>query len=231
LKLRPGQNWAILGANGSGKTTLLHAIAGLRPIESGEILLDGTPISDWNPRDRARQLGILFQQHNQPFPATVIEIVLTGRHPWLGRWQDEGTVDHAIVRSALDTLALGDLAHRAYPTLSGGERRRVEVAALLAQSTPVNLLDEPVNHLDPRHQVLVLRQFSELAISRGALNLFVLHDVNLALRFCTHALMLQPGAYRAGRLMDTIDSASLEAVYGCPMREMTDRDQRWFVPD
>ena len=111
---------------------------------------------------------------------------MTGRYPHLDRWQWEGAEDYRAAEAALEAVGLDGLARRPLTTLSGGERRRVEIAALLAQDAPICLLDEPINHLDLRHQVQVLDLLAERARRPGHLNLFVLHDVNLALRFGTH---------------------------------------------
>jgi len=231
LAMAGGQNWAILGANGSGKTTLIHTLAGLRPPASGVVRLDGQPIEQVPARLRARRMAVLFQQHTTAFPATVLETVLTGRHPWLDRWQDEGPADLALARDALATVGLQDLSNRSMLTLSGGERRRVELAALLAQDTPIGLLDEPVNHLDPRFQTELLQGLCRHAIHDRRLNLIVMHDINLALRHCTHGLLLLPDGFRAGSLAEIVDRKSLEMAYGCPMREIQDHGERWFFPD
>jgi iron complex transport system ATP-binding protein len=227
-----GQNWAILGANGSGKTTLLQTLAGLHVADSGTVLLDGQTIQDMPRRQRAQTLGILFQDTPNTFPATVLEMVLSGRHPHLGFWQTEGVQDHALAHAALAAVELAEFASRDLTTLSGGERRRVEVAALLAQDAPVCLLDEPVNYLDPRFQIALLRLLSARAQQHGHLNLFVLHDVNLALRFCSHGLLLlADGGTRHGRLADILDCSVLETVYGCAMREIHSATERLFFPD
>ena len=227
-----GQNWAILGANGSGKTTLLQTLAGLRPADSGAILLDGQPIQNVPRRVRAQALGILFQDAPNTFPATVFETVLSGRHPHLGFWQTESTADQALTRAALTAVGLADFSNRSVTTLSGGERRRVEVATLLAQDAPLCLLDEPVNHLDPRHQIALLRLVCTRSQRAGHLNLLVLHDVNLALRFCSHGLLLlEDGSARHGLLTDILDSSTLAKMYGCTMREIHSDAGRLYFPD
>jgi iron complex transport system ATP-binding protein len=231
LAFESGQNWAILGANGSGKTTLLHTLAGLRRPDGGTVRLDGEPLGEIEPRDRARKLGVLFQNHTTAFPATVLETVLTGRHPHLGRFQDEGPEDLTIARDSLAAVGLADFADRSLLTLSGGERRRVELAALLSQNAPIGLLDEPVNHLDPHFQVALLRAVCRRADRHGGLNLIVLHDINLALRFCSHGLLLLPDGHRAGPLVDIVDRETLESAYGCAMRERRHGAERWFFPD
>ncbi len=227
-----GQNWAILGANGSGKTTLLQTLAGLRDANSGEVLLDEHPIQQLARRARAQALGVLFQETPNSFPASVFETVLSGRHPHLGFWQSENAADHEQAHAALAAVGLTGFAGRSIATLSGGERRRMEVATLLAQDAPLCLLDEPVNHLDPRHQIALLRLIGARAQRAGHLNLIVLHDVNLALRFCSHGLLLlADGSTRHGSLAEILDTATLEMMYGCAMREIRGATGRLFFPD
>lgn len=227
-----GQNWAILGANGSGKTTLLQTLAGLRRANGGDVLLDGQSMQHIPRRVRAQRLGILFQDAPNTFPASVFETVMSGRHPHLGFWQTETATDHELARAALAAVGLAEFSGRSVATLSGGERRRVEVATLLAQDAPLCLLDEPVNHLDPRHQIALLRLIGGRAQRIGHLNLLVLHDVNLALRFCSHGLLLlADGGTRHGQLADILDSPVLETVYGCAMRQIRSDAGRLFFPD
>jgi len=185
-----GENWVILGANGSGKTTLLHALAGLRAPDQGGVMLDDIPVRDTPHRRRARRMGMLFQDFESAFPATALETVLTGRYPRLERWQWESTEDYRAAEAALEAVELAGFAQRPLATLSGGERRRVEIAALLAQDAPICLLDEPTNHLDLRHQVRILEMLAGRVHRPGHLNIFVLHDINLAARFVTHGILL-----------------------------------------
>lgn len=227
-----GENWIILGANGSGKTTLLHALAGLRAPDRGKITLDGADIRDTPPRRRAQRLGVLFQDFESAFPATVFETVLTGRYPHLARWQWESREDYRLAEASLAAVGLAGFAHRSLATLSGGERRRVEIAALLTQDTPVCLLDEPNNHLDLRHQVEILRLLAGRAHRPGHLNIFVLHDVNLASRFGTHGLLLfDDGECLHGPLPDVLQRPHLERLYHCRLREILADGTRWFLPD
>ncbi|MEW6331446.1 MAG: ABC transporter ATP-binding protein [Pseudomonadota bacterium] len=230
-ELKPGENWVILGANGSGKTTLLHALAGLRAPDVGQVRLDDADIGGLPPRMRARRVGVLFQEAESEFPATVLETVLTGRYPHLDRWQWEGAQDYRMAEAALEAVGLAGLAQRPLATLSGGERRRVEIAALLAQDAPICLLDEPTNHLDLRHQVQVLELLAGRARRPGHLNVFVLHDVNLAARFGTHALLLfDHGECRHGPLAEMLNRPNLERLYHCPLREIRDGGGVWFLP-
>jgi iron complex transport system ATP-binding protein len=231
VEFRAGENWAVLGANGSGKTTLLHALAGLRMPDSGCVLLDGGDLFRTARRQRARRIGVLFQDPHHALTTTVRETVLTGRHPYLGRWQPEGPDDHARADAALAAVGLGGFADRLTDSLSGGERRRMELATLLTQDAPLCLLDEPANHLDPHFQVELLARISERTLVGGRLSVMVLHDINLALRFCSHGLLLLPGGEtRHGPLATLFDAALLSRVYGCPMRELRADTLRLFIP-
>ena len=231
LSIGEAENWAILGANGSGKTTLLHTLAGLRPSTGGHVELKGRAIDDWPTRLRAQQMGLLFQETTSAFPSTVLETVLTGRHPHLRRWQWETPDDENMAKKAIETVGLTGLDHRFLSTLSGGEHRRVEIAALLAQNPPLCLLDEPTNHLDLHFQIRILSLFSERTWLPAHANLFVLHDVNSAIRFCTHALLLfGDGDCVHGRANEVMTQNLLERVYGCRMRQISDGDTSLFVP-
>ncbi|MFL6646841.1 MAG: ABC transporter ATP-binding protein [Sulfurifustaceae bacterium] len=232
LGFNAAENWAILGANGSGKTTLLHTLAGLRDPQAGSVLLDGVDIRSFPDRARALRIGLLFQDYPTTFPVTVLDTVLTGRHPHLGRFASEGETDVRCARDALAQVEMSPFETRLVPTLSGGERRRVEIAAVLAQDAPLCLWDEPTNHLDLRHQVQVLRRLVARAARPGHLNLFALHDINAAARSCRHALLLFPGgAWQAGPVREVLTCAALERMYGCRFREtVVDGNERFYFP-
>ncbi len=232
LKLSVGENWAILGANGSGKTTLMHTLAGLRPADAGQVILDGRDINDYPHRARARHIGILFQDYGAGFPATVMETALTGRHPYLSRWQWQDDIDDVrLAKDALTAVGLDGFEARRLATLSGGERRRVEIAALLTQDPRVCLLDEPTNYLDLRHQIDMLELLAQRGRQAKCLNLFVLHDVNLALRFCTHALLLfGNGECLHGEMPSILDAERLRRLYGCPIRQIESTGRAFYTP-
>ncbi len=230
LALEAGQRWAILGPNGSGKTTLLHTLAGLRPPRAGAVELDGQPLDALERREIARRLGLMPQDTPDPFPATVLETALIGRHPHLSRWQWEGPADRQMALAALETVGLAGCAHRSVSSLSGGERRRLAFATLLVQDPPLLLLDEPTNHLDFPHQHAVLERLSRLAADgRGVA--MSLHDVNLARRYCSHALLLHgDGRCEQGTIDAMLTSVKLEQLYGMPFRHMTFEDGQCLVP-
>jgi len=190
LRIEPGQSWTLLGRNGVGKTTLLHILAGLLPPDQGRILVEGEDLARLSPIEQARHRGMLSQDDEAAFPATVLETALAGRFPHLGRWGWEGPDDIAIARDALCQVGLETIEQRNTLTLSGGERRRLGIATLLTQRPRLALLDEPSNHLDPHYQISLLGRLLEHFTQDGRAMLMVLHDVNLALRFSDHLLLL-----------------------------------------
>ncbi len=231
LCIESGQRWAVLGPNGSGKTTLLHSLAGLRPAQGGEILFKGRPLHGWPPRERARSLGILLQHLDDPFPSTVLETALIGRHPHLERWQWESGDDQQQARQALQRMDLAGFEGRAVATLSGGERRRLAIATLLTQDPQLLLLDEPTNHLDLYHQVHVLQLFARLAADRQRALAMVLHDVTSAVRYCDHALLLfGTGETLSGRITEVITEENLARLYGHPIRRLAGPDGEVWAP-
>jgi len=231
LQIKGGQVWSVLGRNGVGKSTLLKTLAGLRPPQSGRIDIDEQPLSGLPRRDRARRLGILFQDSDTLFPTTVLETVLTGRHPWVSTLQGESEEDVAVARQALRRVGLEIMGERSIATLSGGERRRVDLATLMVQEPRVYLLDEPSNHLDLHYQVAVLGGLiDDWRRAEGAV-ILVMHDVNLALRFSDHLIFLQgDGQVEWGEAPELATESRLSRLYGHQMLQVTTTDGRWFFP-
>jgi iron complex transport system ATP-binding protein len=231
LEFAPAQCWAILGRNGSGKTTLLHTLAGLRAPQHGEVRLDGTPIQAQARRRVAQRLGLLPQDSHDPFPATVLETALLGRHPHSSPWGWESAEDLRIARQALHNVGLPDWDDRDVATLSGGERRRLALATLLAQDADILLLDEPTNHLDLHHQIELTALLARLARERGKTVIMVLHDVNLAARCADHALLLQgEGQTMAGSCARILQTTQLEHLYRQRLHQVSADPPAW-LPD
>jgi iron complex transport system ATP-binding protein len=229
LEFAPGEVIAILGCNGSGKTLTLHTLAGLRPPHEGSLHLDGVPFERLSRRAVALRLGLLAQDLEDAFVTTALEMVLIGRHPHLGLWQWETADDVRISQESLAAVGLSEFAERRTDTLSGGEQRRVAVAALLAQRPGIFLLDEPTNHLDPHHQIGVLGLFRELAHT-GSTVITTLHDPTLAARFADRALLLfGDGRWSAGPVRETLTAEQLSALYDSPMVELEKDGRRVFV--
>jgi iron complex transport system ATP-binding protein len=229
LEAQGGEFIAVLGRNGVGKTLTLHTLAGLRPPASGVVQLEGRDIGGWSGRERARRLALLPQVTEEPFPSTVFETALIGRHPHLPFWQWEDAADLTCARTALGAVGLEILAERAVDSLSGGERRRLDVATLLAQDAAVCLLDEPTNHLDPRHRNEILALFRARA-DAGGLVIASLHDATLAARWADRVLLLfGDGRWEFGHAATILSDSNLSALYEVPVGELAWRGQRVFV--
>jgi len=221
LRINPGDSWGILGRNGAGKTTLLHTLAGLRRPDTGSVMLDGTPLPRLNRRSIARHIGVLLQDHQDAFPASVMETVLTGRHPYLGALQWEGAADYAAATGALRAVGLDGMETRDIASLSGGERRRLGIATLLAQDPDILLMDEPTNHMDFHHQILTLDLLKQRTRDGVKSMMLVLHDPNLALRYCDHFLLLYgAGETLQGAAEAVLTQPNLERLYGHPLQAL-----------
>jgi iron complex transport system ATP-binding protein len=229
ISVAPGRVVAVLGRNGAGKSSTLHALAGLHPHATGEVRVAGRARAEWPRRALARRLALLSQFTEDPFPGTVLDSVLVGRHPHIDFWHWESDADRAIARRALAEVDLAGLDAREVGSLSGGERRRLAVAAVIAQEPHVYLLDEPTQQLDPHHQVAVLKLFRAQA-DAGRSVLMSLHDVGMAARFADEALLLfGDGRWRHGPQDEALTEESIGELYGMPVRELRYGDGRTFV--
>jgi iron complex transport system ATP-binding protein len=229
LQFPRGEFTAILGRNGSGKTLTLHTLAGLRKPQEGAVEYNAMSLDTMSRRDVARSIGLLMQDLEESFVTTALEAVLIGRHPHLKTWQWESADDERIARDALTRVNMQDFAARTTDGLSGGERRRVAIASLLAQSPDVFLLDEPTNHLDPHHQVAVLDLFRQQA-NAGRTVIATLHDPTLAARFADRVVLLfGDGRWKSGATRETLTAESLSELYLTPMVEIASDGRRAFV--
>ncbi len=230
LTIDAGQRWAILGRNGIGKTTLLHALAGFKTEHHASVHYQNKSLEQWPASDLALMRGLLPQHHDDHFPSTVLETALTGRHPHIKSWQWESEHDVAHARRALAQLELSDLEQRSIHQLSGGERQRLAIATLLTQDPKLLLLDEPTNHLDIQHQISSLELLKSLALEKQKAIVMTLHDVNLAQRFCSHALLLfGQGQFMAGSIATTLDSHTLSQLYQHPIKAIASDQGPIFV--
>jgi iron complex transport system ATP-binding protein len=163
---------------------------------------------------RARHLGFLPQDTVDAFPDTALDVALAGRHPHLARWRPESAEDVGLARAALASLEMAQHADRNVQTLSGGERRRVALAMLLAQDPDLMLLDEPTNHLDVAHEVRALDHLGRLARDGRHAVVMALHDLTLAARHATHALLFGRDGVAAGIATELLTAQRLSALYG-----------------
>ena len=231
LSLKPGTVWSILGRNGVGKTTLLLTLAGLRPLTAGQIRVGRDPLNQLTRRARAQKIGLLFQNPDIHFPVTVNETVMNGRHPWIEKWRDSSEEDQSIVDRELGRVGLAGFGRRNLSSLSGGERRRVELAALAAQQTELVFMDEPVNHLDLHFQTELLKQFLANYRSKKRAVVMVMHDVNLATRFSDHLLLLFGNGETCQGSVDMIaNEENLSRLYQHPLRRYPADGAYFFYP-
>lgn len=209
-----GEMVGVLGPNGAGKTTLLKLLAGLLAASAGSIRLGERALSAWPLRERARRIAFVFQDEAPLLPFTVRELVLMGRAPFEKFWGFDTAEDLRVAEAALRALELEALAGRSVLELSGGERQRALLARAVAQQAPLWLLDEPVAHLDIRHQLELLEQVRRLTADQRGAALLTLHDVNLAALFCDRVLLLKAGEIiAAGRPADVLTSELLFRLY------------------
>ena len=228
--INPGECWGVLGQNGAGKTTLLRTLAGLHAPDSGTVCFNKLPLSMHARRDLARHIGVLPQIEGGEFWGSVLEFVLLGRFPYRTALFGYSDGDEAIARRSLAQMELVEFAQRPLNTLSGGEHQRAAIAQLLAQNPAYCLLDEPLQHLDIRHQLEVMRIFGRLREQQVAL-FVVLHDMLWVQRHCDHLLLMFPdGTVRCGTAQELLTRENLEALFQCALREQTVDGERCLIP-
>lgn len=230
-RIEAGQCWSVIGRNGAGKSTLLRTLAGLREPDGGSVQMQGRALPDWPLPALARERAFLAQSRSDAFGYRVIETVLTARHPYHAERYWEGSDDHQAAYAALRAMEVADLAERDVRTLSGGERQRVAIAALLAQDTPLLLLDEPANALDLAHQVSVMGLLARLCREQGKTVVMVGHDLNLAHSVASHALLLMgDGEWLAGPVREVMQADLLSRFLGHPIETIQHGKRRIFIP-
>lgn len=237
FEVYPGEMVAILGRNGVGKSTLLSCFAGLPYGELyGSVLLGGKTYAQWGDRAAACWRGWLPQKQQDSFSASVLETVLSGRHPHLNRWSWESSEDKALAIQSLAAVGMADFSERDVMTLSGGERQRVAIATILTQSPSLYFMDEPLAHLDLNHQIEVLSLLRDKARQEHVACVMVLHEPGLAHRYCDSALLLfGEGEWQYGSCDSVLTAENLSRLYGYPLVQIDRADaqgvtQRWFVP-
>lgn len=213
----PGQVVGLIGPNGSGKTTLLRTLYAALTPRTGLVSIDDTPVGSLSTRDIAKSIAVVTQEGATELPITVAEMVLLGRSPHRSAFQGYTTRDHIAAAAALRRVGARDLAYRVFATLSGGEKQRVLIARTLAQDAAHLLLDEPTNHLDIRYQHEVL----QLVRALGVTTVVVLHDLNLAARYCDQLVLLDGGEVaRTGTPNEVLSPEALEPIYGLSVRRL-----------
>lgn len=230
-RVQAGECWCVIGRNGAGKSTLLRTLAGLRDADGGAISLQGRPLQDWPLADLARQRSFLSQSRVDAFGYSALETVLSARHPYHDAHYWESDEDLETAMAALHEMDVAELAQRDVRSLSGGERQRVAIAALLAQQTSLMLLDEPATALDLAHQVSVMQLFARLCREQSKAVVMVSHDLNLAHRISSHALLIMgDGSWTAGTVAQTMTAEQLSLCLGHPIERLQHGEQTLFIP-
>ncbi|MCH2154631.1 MAG: heme ABC transporter ATP-binding protein [Opitutales bacterium] len=224
FKMQPGRLSVVLGPNGAGKSTLLKVLTGVEQPDQGEVRMGERPLDCFDANEMARQRAVLAQETPLTFDFSVEEVVMLGRIPHLSGWESDQ--DRQAVDRALNFVEMDALRHRRYPTLSGGEKQRVQLARVLAQLDQIGrkhpsdepawlFLDEPTSALDLRHQHVVLYLVRRLSREQGIGVCAVLHDLNLAMRYADHVVLLSGGKVAAeGLPADALTAGVIGDVYG-----------------
>lgn len=219
VEVRAGEVLALVGPNGAGKSTLLSVLAGDLTPTRGTVTIDGAPLSEWSTVELAMRRAVLLQQVGLSFPFTVVQSVRMGRAPWAGL--DAEDLDDEVVYDALVDTDVLQFAERVFMSLSGGERARAALARVLAQQSPVLLLDEPTAALDIRHQEQVL-DLARRQAERGDAVVVVLHDLGLAAAHADRVMVLSRGRVAAvGAPEAVMTEELLGRVYECDVDIIT----------
>jgi len=222
LDIQAGEAIGIIGPNGSGKSTLLKAIAAQLPLASGNIYIEEQPLHAWKPKQLAKQLAFVPQDNHMTFSYTAWQIVMMGRYPHLSFLESEGEKDYEIVRASMEITNTWELRNRDIQALSGGERQRVVLARALTQMPKILLLDEPITALDVQHQVEILNIIKELSEQQQVTVVCVLHDLNLAARYCERLALIHNRTIHAlGSPQQVLTKEHIANVYNCNPFVMT----------
>ncbi|GAB17431.1 putative ABC transporter ATP-binding protein [Gordonia effusa NBRC 100432] len=220
MEARPGRVTGIIGPNGAGKSSLMRILAGISQPSSGEVVFEGQSVATIGRRVMAQRVSFVAQEESTELNPTVREVIDLGRLPHRRSWSGASSTDIEAVARAASITGLADRLDQRYSSLSGGERRRVQIARAFASRPEVLILDEPTNHLDVQYQYEVLR----LSTSLAATTIVSLHDLNLAAAFCDDVVLMADGRIRAtGSASDVLTESLIDEVYG--MRAQVNRDE------
>lgn len=217
-QVEKGEFVGLIGSNGTGKSTLLKCVSGLLETEGGTIEIFGQNTKHLKQKERARMVAVVPQSFNIDYEFTVEDIVLMGRNPYHNFMDRETEKDFQIVHDALKMTGTYAFKDRQFNALSGGEKQRVIISRAIAQEAPIVLLDEPTSALDLHHQIEVMELITELNRERRTTVVAVLHDINLAARYCNRLIMLEGGRVMAdGTPAEVIVEKNLHKLYRMKM--------------
>lgn len=222
---------ALTGPNGSGKSTLLKLLARVLPSMGGDVIFEGTSLRQWAPKQYARRVGYLPQEPDPTFPVRAFDVVLSGRAPFLRRFEWESDADSAEAERALAMCDAAHLADRYLDEMSGGERKRVFLARVLAGRPRLILLDEPLASLDIAHMQQVSALLRQIVDSTGTTVLYATHDLNWAAAYCDRMLVMQEGRLAVDAApRDVMRPDVVGQYFGFQAEAVTDHGRVWLVP-
>jgi len=222
---------AVTGPNGSGKSTLLKLVARVLAPMRGDVMFDGRRLRDWPPKEYAKQVGYLPQEPDPTFPMRAIDVVVSGRAPFLGRFGWESDADYDEAERALATCDAAHLGGRYLDEMSGGERKRVFLARVLAARPKLIVLDEPLASLDLSHVLQFSALLRDIVDRTGATVIYATHDLNWAAAYCDRMLVLQDGALAAdGIPSEIMQPARIRELFGFDAAAVESGGTTWLVP-
>jgi iron complex transport system ATP-binding protein len=212
LNIEKGKITSFIGPNGAGKSTVLSIMARIMEKDSGNIIIEDKNIDEWDTKELAKKISILKQDNNINVRLTIKEIVSFGRYPHSeGRLTEE---DHEYIDKAIKYMELKDIENKYLDELSGGQRQRAYIAMVIAQNTEYVLLDEPLNNLDMKHSVSMMKVFRNLVDELGKTVIIVMHDINFASVYSDNIVILKDGQVAKEDVTDNIiDKSILEEIY------------------
>lgn len=217
LKISKGKITSFIGPNGAGKSTLLSVISRLIKSDEGEVLIEGKELSKWKSDELAKKISILKQANHINIRLTIRELVSFGRFPY-----SQGNLtreDITYIDEALEYMKLTDIQDKYLDELSGGQRQRAYIAMVIAQNTEYILLDEPLNNLDMKHSVQIMKILRDLADNLGKTIILVVHDINFASCYSDYIVALKDGKIaKEGPVYEIIDKEVLEEIYEMEFR-------------
>ncbi|MGU3441717.1 ABC transporter ATP-binding protein [Bacillus cereus] len=225
-----GKITTIIGPNGCGKSTLLSVMSRNHAPSSGEVILDGKAISEYKPKEFARKLAVVHQQNEAPADITVEKLISFGRMPYKNIFSPQTDEDREAIERALVCTNLQSKRDKPIYALSGGEMQRVWIAMTLAQNTPMLFLDEPTTYLDIYYQLEILELVKELNEVHGLTIVMVLHDINQAIRYSDHIIVMKDGEIiTKGNPNDVITEEMVKAIYGVDVIVKQDEDTGLYM--
>ncbi len=225
VKIPEGKITSLIGPNGSGKSTLLKSFTRILPVKKGEILVAGSDIAAYAPKELARKISLLAQSSEHPLGMSVEEVVSYGRYPYQKLFSGMNEEDFTAIDWALKVTHLSELRERDLASLSGGQAQRVWIAMALAQETDILILDEPTTYLDPAHQLEILQLLVEINRVKHTTILMSIHDINHASRFSDYLIGMKEGNL-------IVEGTPEEVITNTWMREIFEIDaQIVHLPD